>query len=576
MQDRGLRSGDDGQESPGLPGAGAPSSAFAEALIQPQQCEQSAPCCGGCASGTDVRSWIAVVAQRRKLGLSEKEAYFRAWSMVTAVNPFPATLGRICPHPCESGCNRGGADGPIAINALERFLGDWALELKLPLARLEKEPKPESIGVIGAGPAGISFAYQMARRGYRVTIYEKEDKPGGALYYGIPGYRLPEDILAAEIARVLALGVELKLNAAIGRELQLDQLRQTHDILFLGIGAGKGIKLGIPGEDGPGAWTGTEYLARINRVEPVKLGDHVVVVGGGNTAMDAARAARRGGSAVTVLYRRTRDEMPAIASEVDDALAEGVRFEFLSAPLAIKRSDGRVDKVVAQAMSLAEPDASGRRRPVPVAGSEHEIAASAIIAAVSQEPDWDGLGGLQAGVHAVSTKTYGQLADKIWSGGDALGLGIAGFAIAQGRQAAEAVHARLRAITPPDAPQKPRVSAAALKPDYQSDKQRATLPHRPVEERLAQPELEVQETLAEQAFLDEVSRCYSCGLCFGCEQCFMYCNAGAYTKLKQVRPGAYFALNLDACEKCGKCIEICPCGFLQVDASAAPGAQSSQ
>ena len=552
----------------------SPASAFSKALRQPQQLEQLPPCGSGCASGTDVRGWIGVVAQRRKLGLSDKEAYFRAWNMVTAVNPFPATLGRICPHPCESGCNRTGKDGAISVNALERFLGDWALGLKLPLARLDKEAKPESIGVIGAGPAGISFAYQMARRGYRVTIYEKEDKPGGALYYGIPGYRLPEDVLAAEIERILDLGVELKLNAAVGREYALDQLRQAHDILFLGIGAGKGLKLGIPGEEGVGTWTGTEYLASINRGESVELGDHVAVVGGGNTAMDAARAARRGGSQVTVLYRRTREEMPAIASEVDDALAEGVRFEYLSAPLEIKRVDGRVHKIVVQSMALAEPDASGRRRPVPVAGSEREIAVASVIAAVSQEPDWDGLGELQPGIHAVDAKTYGQVADKIWSGGDALGLGIAGFAIAQGRRAAESVHARLRGIDQPGAQEKVPVPAAAIKADYHAGKTRTALHHKPVEQRLAQPDLEVQDTMDEQAFLDEISRCLSCGQCFGCEQCFMYCNAGAYIKLDPVKPGAYFALALDQCEKCGKCIEICPCGFLQANTTAHDSAKS--
>ncbi len=551
----------------GSPGAGSPSSVFADALIQPRQREQLPPCAAGCACGADVRGWIAVVAQRRKLGLSDREAYSKAWNMVTAVNPFPATLGRICPHPCESGCNRGEKDGAIAINALERFLGDWAIRRKLPLARLDDKPKPESIGVIGAGPAGLSFAYQMARRGYRVTIYEKADKPGGMLYYGIPQYRLPENVLESEIRRILDLGVELKLGAAVGRDFEIKQLRQSHDILFLGIGAGKGLKLGISGEEGAGAWTGTEYLACINRGQSVALGDHALVVGGGNTAMDAARAARRNGSRVTVLYRRTREEMPAIASEVEDALAEGVRFEYLSAPVQIKRDDGSVCGVVVQRMSLAEPDASGRRRPVPIAGSEHEIAASSVVAAVSQEPDWEGLGELQSGARAVRAKTYGRLARDVWSGGDAVGLGIAGIAIAQGRQAAEAVHAQLRGLKTPGPPEGPAIPAKAIKADYYAANPRTALPHKSVDERLAKPELEVQETIDEQAFLGEVSRCFSCGDCFGCEHCFMYCSAGAYTKMEQVGPGAYFAFSLDCCMKCGTCIDVCPCGFLTSDSA---------
>src|SRR3990172_2097381 len=180
------------------------SSPISKALIKPRQVEKSPPCNSSCATGGDVRAWIAVVAQREKLGLSDTEAFNLAWHMVTEMNPFPATLGRICPHPCESSCSRRDKDGAVAINALERFLGDWALDRRLSLQRLQEEMKPESPGVTGAGPAGLSFAYQMARRNYRVTVYEKQEKPGGMLYYGIPQYRLPEDILIAEIQRILA------------------------------------------------------------------------------------------------------------------------------------------------------------------------------------------------------------------------------------------------------------------------------------------------------------------------------------------------------------------------------------
>ena len=536
-----------------------PSSALTEALIVPVQSTQAPPCSVGCGSGGDVRGWIAVVAQREKLGLSKAQSFTRAWKIITEANPFPATLGRICPHPCESGCNRGGQEGAIAINALERFLGDWALHNKLGLPRLAKEAQPESIGVVGAGPAGISFAYQMARRGYRVTIYEKQEKPGGMLYYGIPQYRLPEDVLDAEIQRVLDLGVELKLNAAIDGDADIARLKKAHDVLFLGIGASIGIKLGILGEDGPGAWTGTEYLGGVNRGEPADLGDHAVVVGGGNTAMDAARAARRAGARVTVLYRRTRAEMPAIASEIDDALAEGVHIEYLAAPVQIKRENGRLTRIQVQRMALGEADNSGRRKPEPVPGSEYWLDASAVIAAVSQASDWASLGelGMKHGTHKP-----GEVENGVWTGGDAAGLGIAGFAIAQGRQAAEKVHAQLRGLRDAEVQTKQAIGPTAVRPDYHAEKARAELPHKAVAERLAQPDAEVQQTLTEKAFLDEISRCFSCGQCFGCEQCFMYCNAGAYTKLAEVRPGAYFAFNLDACERCGKCIELCPCGFL--------------
>lgn len=547
-----------------MAGLGVPpsSAALQQALVQPEQQRKAPPCGAGCASGADVREWIALVAQRRKLGLSDADAYARAWNMVTAVNPFPATLGRICPHPCEDDCNRRDKDGAVSINAMERFLGDWALQRKLKLPVADRGSWSESVGVIGAGPAGFSFAYQMSRRGYRVTVYEKQDRAGGMLYFGIPQYRLPEAVLEAEIRRILDLGVELKLNTAIGRDLSVQELRDRHEVVFLGIGAGVGLKLGIPGEDGPGAWTGTDFLSLLNRGNTVELGAHVVVVGGGNTAMDAARAARRTGARVTLLYRRTRDEMPAIESEIDDALAEGVEIAYLAAPVSIGREGGKVQSVRVQRMGLGEPDRSGRRKPVPIGGSEHDIPASAVIAAVSQEPDWEGLAELRNAKTWIHAESSGAVAHGLWAGGDAIGPGIAGLAIAQGRQAAEAVHAQLRALPAPSASRSDAGPSPSPKPDYYPAMPRSTSPYRAVASRLAQPDMEVQQTISERAFLDEVSRCFSCGSCFGCEQCYMFCNAGGFSKLQEVAPGRYFSLSLDCCEYCGKCIELCPCGYL--------------
>ena len=538
------------------------STALQQALVQPEQEQKAPPCSAGCASGADVRGWIALVAQRKKLGLSDVNAYAQAWNMVAAVNPFPATLGRICPHPCEAACNRRDKDGAVSINALERFLGDWGLQRKLTLPMADRRSWSESVGVIGAGPAGLSFGYQMARRGYRVTVYEEQERAGGMLYFGIPQYRLPETVLGAEIQRILDLGVELKLNTAIGRDLTVQQLRDSHEVVFLGIGAGVGLHLGILGEDGPGVWTGTDFLSALNRGNAPELGAQVVVVGGGNTAMDAARAARRTGAQVTVLYRRTRHEMPAIETEIDDALAEGVEIVYLAAPVAIGRETGKLQSVRVQRMELGEPDGSGRRKPMPIRESEHDIPASAVIAAVSQEPDWEGLGELRKGKIWIHAGLHDALGRGFWAGGDALGPGIAGLAIAQGRQAAEAVHRQLRGLPAPSISTSAVAASASAKPDYYPAMPRAISPYREVASRLAQPDMEVQQTISERTFLDEVSRCFSCGSCFGCEQCFMFCNAGGFSKLLQVSPGRYFSLGLDCCESCGKCIELCPCGYL--------------
>lgn len=546
-------------------------SVLTRAGIRPVRTAKPPPCSAGCVNSGDIRGWIGVVAQRRKMGLSDAEAFRRAWETLAAVNPFPATLGRVCPHPCEDRCNRKDKDGPVAINALERFLGDWALRTGVPLPALAAPgSRPESAGVIGAGPAGLSFAYQMARRGYRVTVYEGAERPGGMLQFGIPEYRLPEAVLAGEIARVLDLGIDLRLNTVVGRDLSVADLRDRHQVVFLGLGAGRGLRLGIPGEPGPGSWTGTEYLALVNRGEAPDLSGgaanpRVVVVGGGNTAIDAARTARRAGVAVTLLYRRTRAEMPAIGAEVDEALAEGVEIEFLAAPVAVLRHspEARPHGVRVGRMQLGPPDASGRRTPVPVPGSERDVAATAVIAAVSQEPDWEGLGELQPDTRWLATGPRGGMAgqDGVWAGGDSLGLGLAGQAIGQGRLAAEAADARLQGVTPPALPVD-GTSGPVVRPDFYPGRQPVAPPRLSPEASLRAPEAEPHGTISEAQFLEEVTRCFSCGLCYGCEQCFMFCNAEGLVREGAAAPGQYFALRLDRCQSCGKCVDLCPCGFL--------------
>jgi NADPH-dependent glutamate synthase beta subunit-like oxidoreductase len=501
------------------------------------------------------------------MGLSRSDAFAEAWGMIAEVNPFPSVMGRVCPHPCEGECNRSVLDEPVAINAMERFLGDWALSAGLPLRRLEKDARNEWIGVVGAGPSGLSFAYQLARRGYRVTVYEGREKPGGMLRYGIPDYRLPPEVLDAEIQRIMDLGVEVRLGVQVGRDLTLEELRERHDALYLGIGAQKGRGLNIPGADGPGVWTGTEYLDRVNRGEDPALGSRVGVIGGGNTAIDAARAARRSGAQVTILYRRSRDEMPAIDHEIDDALEEGIDLVLLAAPVRLERApEGAPRALEVQRMELGEPDASGRRRPLPIAGSEYELPVDSVIAAVSQEPDLLGLEAVAAEDGWLVTDAQGSIAPGVWAGGDALGLGIAGFAIAQGRRAAEALHRRLSGdpATQPERSTSLDASPDRIHLEFHERRGSAKPPRMDPSVRVSQPRAEVSGGIAEKEFLAEAERCFSCGSCFGCQQCSMYCTAGSFVKLGEVRPGVYFALSLDHCEECGKCIEVCPCGFLDL------------
>ena len=532
--------------------------------IRAQQLEKLPPCQAQCPNSGDIRGWLGIIAQHEKDGISLDEAYDRAWGRIAELNPFPATIGRICPHPCEDRCTRADKDGAVSINAMERFLGDWGLSRSLPLPTAASGPFAESIGVIGSGPASLSFAYQMARRGYTVTIYEKGSKPGGMLRHAIPDYRLPRSVLDAEIGRILDLDVSFVPNSAVGEKVGFADLRDRHALLFLGFGAQAARRLGIPGEDGPGVMPGIDYLLRRKKHAESLADQRVLVIGGGNTAIDAARSARRDGAAVTLVYRRTEAEMPAAAEEIADAREEGVEFRFLAAPARILRDNGVIRRVEIQEMRLGGPDDSGRRRPEPVTGRTEELEADRVFVAVSQAPAWRALEGVADAEHWLRTAADGKLADDIWAGGDDTGPGIASRAIAQGRLAAESAHAQLRGEPRPRLDEiRKAVGSGSVKSDYYESRHRVTVPCRPREEWLTDPEAEINRTISDEQALHEAERCMSCGLCFDCELCFMYCNQAGFTRIEQPAPGHYFVLALDACEGCGKCIEMCPCGYLE-------------
>ena len=529
-----------------------------------QQLEKSPPCQIQCPNSGDIRGWLGIIAQHKKIGLTLDEAYDQAWEKIAEVNPLPGTMGRICPHPCEDRCTRRDKDGSISVNAMERFLGDWAISRELPLPGLSADRHPESIGVVGSGPASLSFAYQMARRGYPVTMYDKHDLPGGMLRHAIPDYRLPRAVLDAEIQRILDLRISMVRNVDVGSDISFQELRERHTLMFLGLGAQAPRTLGIPGEEGPGVISGIAYLQQRKQRMQSQRGARVIVIGGGNTAIDAARTARREGAEVTLLYRRSEAEMPAAASEIQDARTEGVEFRFLVSPTRVIREDSAIQGIELQAMRLGDTDEQGRRRPVPIPGTIDELPADTVIVAVSQAPDWHGLEALRDAHKWLRTEEDGKLEDNIWAGGDDRGPGIASQAIAQGRLAAEAAHAELRGEPRPDhARTRSAVRPDAVKADYYVDRQRTSAPRRPQEEWLAEPEVEIDQTISDEQAYREAARCMSCGMCFDCQQCFMYCNAGGFTRIEETRPGHYFALALDACEGCGKCIEICPCGYLE-------------
>ena len=546
--------------------------------LRPVFVEKLPPCLGHCPSGNDIRGWLKLIAEREKVGMSLEDACDAAWRLEVETNPFPAVMGRVCPHPCEDHCNRKEKDGAVAINSVERFIGDWGLERNLELQTVDVGgPFPEKIAVVGAGPSGLSVAYQLARRGYGVTVFEAFPKPGGMLRYGIPVYRLPREVLDAEIQRILDLGVELNCGVTIGKEITLDGLREKYDAVFLGIGAHKGRKMGIPGEDGTGVYTGTEFLNRANEGGEVEVGKHVVVIGGGDTAVDAARVckrltadsaamSKRMGAEVTILYRRTRAEMPAIEREIEEALEENVALEFLAAPIKINRdADGKVTGMVVQRMELGEPDESGRRRPVPIEGETFEIACDTVIMAVSQQPDWESLGtALPVEGSWLETDEWGRTSvEGVWSGGDVRGLGLATISIGQGRKAAESIHATLRGQELPLEDSRPPIGPERIKMEFYPEKPRAERSVLSPEERLQRPFDEADLGITREQAIEEATRCFSCGLCFSCENCWMYCQSSCFKKLPEPTVGQYFTVSLATCDGCKKCWEECPCGYIE-------------
>ena len=544
--------------------------------LRPYQDPKVAPCHHTCPMGNDIRKALTWVSQSETYERTFDEALAEAWHIFAETNPMPAVLGRVCPHPCEDKCNRQHRDGAVNINQFERFIGDYGLENKLKPRMLAEEKTGKRIAVVGAGPSGIGCAYQLARRGHAVVLFEQFPEAGGMLRYGIPPYRLPREVLDAEIQRVLDLGVELKCNTVIGKDITLQSLRDEFDAVFVGMGCHTGRKLGAPGEDAKNIMTGAEFLNRINRGETIDVGDDVVVVGGGDSAIDAARVCKRLGASTTIVYRRTKKEMPAIAHEITEAEDEGINFEFLSVPTeAVLDENNVATKLVCQRMELGEPDSSGRRRPVPIEGDTYERSTSMLIPAISQAPefvgDLDTIGNPRDWIKIDDnglTKVEG-----VWAGGDANNLGLVTIAVGQGNKAAEAIDAHLKGEELAAASEDKLIlfertgDKVTMKIDWYKEADRKEQTFVAVDERWGDDTMTKETALgvAKDDIIEEAKRCFSCGVCMDCDNCWMYCQDQAVNKLSKEAPiGQHYEYNHALCTGCAKCAEECPCGFLEM------------
>ncbi|MGC8657704.1 MAG: FAD-dependent oxidoreductase [Desulfomonilaceae bacterium] len=483
-----------------------------------------APCVMTCPAHINVQGYVALIS---------KGKYKEAVELIYQNLPLPAVLGRVCPHPCEKACRRAEKDQPISICKLKRFAADQVDYSTLTIPEIT--PREEKVAIVGSGPAGLSASYYLALKGYKVSMFEAAPVLGGWLRVGIPEYRLPRDVLDKEINHILGLGVEAKTNTALGKDFTVDDLKnQGFKAIFLGVGCQKGARLAIPGEDSTGVIQGVDFLrdaALGKKFEGIKK---AVVIGGGNVAIDAARTLLRLGADSTILYRRSRAEMPAFEEEVHAALEEGVKIQFLVAPVEVVASGGKVAGIKVVRMQLGEPDASGRRRPVPVVGSESVINCDTIIPAIGQVIDptfWDSLSGLgQTRRNTIESDkvTFATSVEGVFAGGDAVsGPATVVEAVAAGKEVAESIHryingldlAENRPYKYPENPEYPPI------PEDLKAEARAITPEIAVSERKGFKEVEL--SLAEEEAQREANRCLNCGVCSECMECVKACPAQA-------------------------------------------------
>ena len=502
------------------------------------------PCNNACPAGENIQAWLA---------LAQAGDYEGAWQKLIEENPMPAIHGRVCYHPCETGCNRTHIDSPVSIHAVERFLGDKAIEAGWKV-KFHAKPGGKRVLIVGAGPSGLSAAYHLARLGHTVEIFEAGPVAGGMMHFGIPAYRLPRDIIAAEVQRIEEMGVKIRLNYKVD-DLVAEKEAGHFDAVFVAVGAHIGKKTNIPARDAGQILDAVSFLREVDQGNAPKLGRRVAIYGGGNTAMDAARIAKRlGADEALIIYRRDREHMPAHEFEADEALAEGVKIHWL-----------RTIKSIDQTAFTVEVMRVENGRPVPT-GEYETIEADALILALGQDTDTNFL----RPIPGIEFKDDGTVivgpdmmtgAPGIFAGGDMVpSERTVTIAVGHGKKAARFIDGYLRQTPYEKAGKHPLVGYEHLHVWYETHAPQREQPHL-IPEQAIQGFDEVVFGLSSHSAQYEAQRCLSCGNCFECDGCYGACPEDAIIKLG---PGQRYKFNYDLCTGCATCYEQCPCHAIEM------------